>query len=180
MNQKKSHFPQLYQEGWLEEQLKTKSIRKIAEEVGCTFQAVSLATIKLGIPHRGVGEVLDPDARRICPILYRDGWLEEQLKTKSIRKIALDQKCKIGVVYGAMRRQKLNSEVKDLRSPFTQFYVPGWLKDQLAIKSVSQIAIEFGCANISVYRAIKKLGIDKSLVKDGRRKEVVLESTATA
>lgn len=45
----KYKYPKLHDKKWLEEQIKTRPLRKIAKEVGCSYSAVRWASEKYGI-----------------------------------------------------------------------------------------------------------------------------------
>lgn len=91
-------YPQLEDSKWLEQELQTKSMRLIAQEVGCSGEAIRSAVKRFGINV--------PERRRYqtYPLLNNAAALAHELQNKPMRQIAQEIGSSYPAVLAAVRR----------------------------------------------------------------------------
>ena len=146
---------------WLEEQLKTKTMKTIAEEIGTTKGTISRWANKLGVEQ--------PNKTVIVPLNenYKDPvWLEEKLKTYKLDDIG--EMCGVSKQQISRWAKKLGLNVKyktPERTSDEKYADPKWLSEQVKTKTFTQIANECGVTQGLISRYAKRFGISASYNK---------------
>jgi transposase len=150
-----------------------RSLAQIAAELGCSKQLVHAWLRAHGIPARAQTRFAQ------LPALADRAWLRERyvMQGRTIPEIAAEVGCGATTVQRALRVHGIRARAPRVarepgrRAPGADRLEDGaWLRARYLDEGMScrQIAEELGCAKMTVYRALRRHGIDRRQARNRR------------
>lgn len=179
-------YEQLQSKEWLEEQLKVKSMRQIAEEVGCKYSGVNFAVRRLGIDLKKIRGGLTP-RKNSAIVVVKEPAIHPLYKSKNV---SLDRLRELYVVHKlpaykvakmlGMTEKTLRAALayhgieRRLRTKYSNAELrdPEWLKKHYVDdkRSISEIARYLNVGNGAVANA---LSAGKIILRDSRESAIL-------
>jgi hypothetical protein len=169
-------YPQLHDKAWLHQKYITENLStvKIGIIVGCYAGAVVHALKRNDIPTRSCSDAAHKGHKGFESVLLNDhAWLykkycEENLNTYEIAKIACTNQHSVmcALKYHRIKTRSYTEAAKNRKSFWRKFHIlenREWLFQNYTIdqRSSTDIAVEIGCTNVNVIRALSKFSIKR-------------------
>lgn len=110
----KTKFKELHDEFWMKENIKKLSPSQIADKLGCSRANVSLAVKRFNLFSENIIDYKKSHENPNKVFLWNKIWLENELKTKTIRQVALELGYDYSALQYAIKKQKVNFQRKNI------------------------------------------------------------------
>jgi Helix-turn-helix domain of resolvase. len=139
-------YPILNKKEWLVEQYETneRSMKEIAQEIGCSNNTVRDALLRHGIETRGAPNRDGPINRELVVTMYEDG--------SKIKYIAEDANCSVSTIYSILDKNGVERRTHE----YDRLHDREWLEEKLKENSQVEIARAIGCSQEAVSIAAKR------------------------